>query len=84
MDQDNLLVAVQGFREALQADHADLEPLGLEQGVARFRLLLGEETCQECILPKDVLEETLVFSLRQTMPEVRGVELDDPREAASG
>lgn len=82
--QDQLSVGTKDIRESLQADEADLEVLGLEDGVAKFRLLVGPETCQECILPKGILEQILAQSLQKAMPQVGSVELDDPREREAG
>lgn len=79
--QDRLSSGVKDIRESLQADGADLEALGLEDRVAKFRLLVGPETCQECILSKNILEQILVRTLQRTMPQVNSVQLDDPRES---
>lgn len=68
------------LRSALQADGADLELKGVENGVAGVRLLLGPETCLECIMPKQALEQILLASLRGSGDhQVERVELDDPR-----
>jgi hypothetical protein len=79
--QDQLSGGIKDIRESLQADQADLEVLGLEDGIAKFRLLVGPETCLECILSKSILEQILVRSLQRTMPQVNSVQLDDPRES---
>jgi Fe-S cluster biogenesis protein NfuA len=79
--QDQLSGGIKDIRESLQADQADLEVLGLEDGIAKFRLLVGPETCHECILSKSILEQILVRSLQRTMPQVNSVQLDDPRES---
>jgi Fe-S cluster biogenesis protein NfuA len=70
-------------RESLQADHADLEVIGLAGSTARVRLVITPETCQECIVSKSVLESIMLESLRNTMPEVSAVELEDPRVAVA-
>jgi Fe-S cluster biogenesis protein NfuA len=79
--EDRLSGGVKDIRESLQADGADLEALDLEDGVAKFRLLVEPETCQECILSKNILEQILIRSLQRTMPQVNSVQLDDPRES---
>jgi Fe-S cluster biogenesis protein NfuA len=71
------------IRESLQADHADLEVIGLEGSTARVRLVIGPETCRECIVSKSILESIMLESLRDTMPEVSAVELEDPRIAVA-
>jgi Fe-S cluster biogenesis protein NfuA len=70
-------------RESLQADHADLEVIGLHGTTAKVRLVLTPDTCRECIVSKAVLESIMLESLRDTLPEVSAVELDDPRVAVA-
>lgn len=77
--RDQLSAGLQDIRESLQADHADLEVLGLQGTVARVRLLITPETCQECIMPRDFLEDIMLMSIKDTMPQVTKVELEDPR-----
>lgn len=76
---ERMLDALSGIREGLQADHADLEVIGLEASTARVRLLIGPETCQECIMPKDFLEQIMLMSLQDNSLPVSRVELEDPR-----
>ena len=66
------------LKETLQADGADLELDGVEDGVASVRLILGPEACLECIMPKDTIERILLTSLAKSQP-VTSVRLDDPR-----
>ena len=68
------------LREGFQADGADLELLALEDGVARVRLVVTDETCLDCIVPGEMLQNFLEASLRQAVPGLRGVVLDDPRQ----
>lgn len=77
--RDRLAAGLKDIRESLQADHADLEIVGLEGTTARVRLLIGPETCQECIMPKNFLEDIMLMSLQDTMPQVTKVEMEDPR-----
>jgi len=79
--RDKMAAGLNDIRESLRADHADLEVLGLDGTTAKVRLLIGPETCQECIMPKDFLEDIMLMSLRDTMPQVTRVELEDPRLA---
>ena len=73
--------AVEQLREGFQADGADLELESLEDGVARVRLVVTDETCLECIVPGEILQTVLETSLRQSVPDLRAVVLDDPRRA---
>jgi Fe-S cluster biogenesis protein NfuA len=77
--EDSARQAVEQLREGFQADGADLELQSLEDGVARVRLVVTDETCLECIVPGDILQTVVEASLRQAVPELRGVVLDDPR-----
>ncbi len=71
--------ALEGLREGFQADGADLELVGVEGAKARVRLVVTEETCQECIVPPPLLQQILEAQLRQSCPELESVEVDDPR-----
>ena len=80
LKRNKVTLALGEISKILQADGADLDVLGLECNTVRTRLLLGTEACLECIMPKDVLEEIMLMSLKESMPEVERVQLDDPRE----
>lgn len=71
---------VEKARVALQADGADLELQRVEGEIVYLKLILGDEACLECIMPKSILEEILLLTIKETAPEVRAVNLDDPRE----
>ena len=73
--------ALAGLREGFQADGADLELVSLEGGVARVRLLVTDETCLECIVPGPILQQVISASLRQALPGLSTVEVEDPRPA---
>lgn len=75
--------AVEPVKAALQADGADLaldEVIG-EQ--ARMRLILGPETCMDCIVPGHVMHGILSATILKDVPDITEVLLEDPR-AASG
>jgi hypothetical protein len=69
--------------DALRADGADLSLDGVDAGTARVRLLLGEGTCADCVLPRPHLESVLLDVLSKADPGIEAVELIDPREQAS-
>jgi Fe-S cluster biogenesis protein NfuA len=73
--------ALEGLREGFQADGADLELASVEGAKARVRLIVGDETCMECIVPPPLLQQILEAQLRQACPELESVEVDDPRPA---
>jgi Fe-S cluster biogenesis protein NfuA len=72
--------ALQSVRESLQADGADLEVLGLDGTVGRVKLVVGPETCQECIMPRDFLEQMMLMNVQEVLPQVTRVEVEDPRD----
>ena len=74
-----LLAAIAVIRESLQLDGGDLDVLGFEGTTARIRLLISKDACHECIMPKDLLEEMILMGIRESIPEVDKVELEDPR-----
>ncbi len=69
----------QELRQALQADGADLVLEGAREGVAAIRLVVGPETCLDCIMPKATLEQILLASLQRGDSAITRVELEDPR-----
>ena len=71
--------ALAGLRDGFQADGADLEVLSVSDGVARVRLIVTEATCLECIVPGHILREVVAASVSQACPELRRVEVEDPR-----
>jgi hypothetical protein len=68
------------IREMLQADKSDLELLGIDDGTARFKLLLNDPACADCVMPRSYLEPMILRHLQASRPDVHRVILDDPRE----
>jgi NifU-like domain len=68
------------IREMLQADKSDLELLGMDEGTARFKLLLNDPACADCVMPRSYLEPMILRHLQSSRPDVHRVILDDPRE----
>jgi hypothetical protein len=78
---DSVSEALAGSREMLRADDADLELLGVEDGVVKVRLLIGPDACADCILERSMLEAALLHGLREADPSIGGVVVDDPRSS---
>jgi Fe-S cluster biogenesis protein NfuA len=76
--------ALSGLREGFQADGADLELVSVDGVTARVRLVVTDETCQECIVPCPLLQQVLEAALRRECPEIDVVEVEDPREGVTG
>jgi hypothetical protein len=81
--QEQLTAALRDVQESLQADHADLEVLGLNGSAADIRLVFNDDTCVECIVDKDILQAIMLMSLQGTNPEITEVRLQDPRDPAA-
>lgn len=70
-----------GLRQGLQADGADLELVDLEGGTLRARLVFGPDCCRECILPPETLEAFMLNELRKSTAGVERVELESAENA---
>lgn len=73
--------AIADMRQAIQADGADLVVEGIEGATAHLRLVFTPEVCEECILPRELLQQMLLSTLQKSVPEITAVTLVDPREA---
>ena len=80
-DTGQVASALDEFRQTLRLDDADLEVVGVDGGTVSLRLVLGPEACEECVLPKDMLETVLLQRLRREDDAVSAVVVDDPRVA---
>lgn len=80
--KEKIEAAIAPMREAIQADGADLEVKGIDGSVAHIALVFGPEVCEDCILPKDMLQTMLLSAVKDTLPEISEIVLDDPREQA--
>jgi Fe-S cluster biogenesis protein NfuA len=81
-----VLDAVEGLQALIEGDGGSFELMGYDPSEAtlRLRLNLDRVTCEECILPPDVLRQVAGDFLRRMAPEVSVVEVADPREASPG
>jgi hypothetical protein len=43
-------------------------------------LVLEGASCEECVMPRDFLEQIALEMLRRKVPAVAAVSIDDPRE----
>jgi len=79
-----IAAALKELRSGFNADGADLEVVSATADSATVRLVVTPETCMECIVPKSALQQIVERSVREACPEVRNIELIDPREAKIG
>lgn len=77
---DQGLDAVRVF---LGPDGADVTPTEWDAGSGRLalRLELAGAECPECVIPQPMLGELMLGAIQEHAPEVRAVDLDDPRES---
>jgi hypothetical protein len=71
--------ALDGLRQGFQADGADLEVQAADGPRLTLRLVGGEETCWECIIPPDQLRDVVSSVLRDSVPSIGAIDLIDPR-----
>jgi hypothetical protein len=72
--------AIKGVRDTLQADKADLLVDSVAGETAKVTIVISDEACGDCILPKDLLAEMLMMVTQEDCPEIRNIEVYDPRD----
>jgi Fe-S cluster biogenesis protein NfuA len=83
VDHESVVAAVDEVARILRADGADLSLLEANPKTAciHLALVLTDASCEECVLPPDMLFETIEQSLRRRVPGEFELVLDDPRRA---
>lgn len=67
MNEQAVQDVLENFREGFQADGADLRVGSVAEDEVLVELLVTEETCRDCILPKEMLENMFSRAIeRQT------------------
>jgi hypothetical protein len=81
MDDGAVAEAVDELARMLRADGGDLLLLSADPKTARIRLqlVLDDVSCAECILPPDMLFETVQQGLERRVTGEFELLLDDPR-----
>lgn len=64
----------------VEPDGARLVVRDASPSAVTIELDLSRSDCPECVLPKDLLVDILTTRLQEADPDVRTVELVDPRE----
>ena len=67
----------------VEPDGARLVVRDASASTVTIELDLSASDCPECVLPKDLLTDILSSRLQESDPDVRAVELIDPREPPS-
>lgn len=80
LDEATIVPALDEVRSLVQADGGDMELVGLDADTVRLRLVLEGASCEECVMPRDFLEQIALDVLKRNVPGVGAVSIDDPRE----
>jgi len=82
LDEATIVPALDEVRSLVQADGGDMELVSLDDsaGTVSLRLILEGASCEECVMPRDFLEQIALDVLRKSVPAVAAVSIDDPRE----
>jgi len=85
MDDASISAAVDEIGRMLRADGADLLLVEANAKTARvhLRVMLDSVRCEECVLPPDMLRETITDSLQRRIVGEFELELDDPRRQSA-
>lgn len=68
------------LNEIVRPDGAELRVRDLSPTSLHLELDLSNSTCPECVVPKQLMLEILASNLATLDPDIRTIELDDPRE----
>jgi hypothetical protein len=81
IDTTAVIDAVEELARMLRADGGDLVLVAADPKTDRIRveLVLDDVSCADCILPPDMLFETMQESLARRVPGEFELLLDDPR-----
>jgi hypothetical protein len=70
------------LNEIVRPDGAELVVREATMSSVRLELDLSRSSCPECVVPKELLLEILAANLARVAPDVREIELHDPRETS--
>ncbi|MBI3968744.1 MAG: NifU family protein [Chloroflexi bacterium] len=73
--RDQIEGVLEKFRPGFQADGADLALGNVDGGNVEVKLLVGPNTCEECMLPPDQLEKMFEMSIKQSVATVQSVKV---------
>ena len=84
LDEATITPALDEVRSLVQADGGDMQLVSLDgpAGTVSLRLVLEGASCEECVMPRDFLEQIALDILRRSTSGVSSVSIDDPREHA--
>lgn len=74
---------VEELNEIVKPDGAVLRVRESSPTSLRLELDLSGSSCPECVVPKELILDILRSRVALVDPDVRSIELDDPREPAA-
>lgn len=80
IDEATITPALDEARALVQADGGDMQVVGIDDATVKLKLILEGASCAECVMPRDFLEQIVLDMLKQKVPAVAGVSIEDPRE----
>jgi len=82
IDEATINPALDEVRALVQADGGDMRLVDLDgaTGNVSLQLVLEGASCEECVMPREFLEQIALDVLRRKAPGVAAVSIDDPRE----
>ena len=80
IDAATIEPALDEARALVQADGGDMKLTGIDGSTLNIELILEGASCAECVMPRDFLEQIVLDMLKQKIPAVSAVSIDDPRE----
>jgi Fe-S cluster biogenesis protein NfuA len=82
IDEATINPALDEVRALVQADGGDMVLTAFDPaaGSVSLQLVLEGASCEECVMPREFLEQIALDMLRQRVPGVSAVAIDDPRE----
>ena len=79
MDIDQISKALDGLKQGLQNDGANLVVDNISNERVVVRLIVEDHACKECIVDSDVLTAVVEAALREIVPAGAVISLVDPR-----
>lgn len=76
--------ALAGLQLLVEADSSRFHLDGVSaEGVVHLTLLIDDASCAECVMPREILEQTATRVLRAAVPTITRVSIVDPREPST-
>jgi hypothetical protein len=80
IDSTEAEAALAGVRALVAADGGDILVASTTADSVSLTLVLETAECAECVMPRQFLETVALDMMQPTLPALRAVVIDDPRE----